>query len=204
MSQVDMRDGSLRGRLSGVVGASWKGINYLRKFVVPANPQSTDQVGVRDTFTSLVDFGRRINSTILKQFTIPMPKKQSPFNRFIQINGDMIKNFVYDITKVKVSVGGLYMAPVSDFYYSHASGRGTFEWVTDLQGEALATDKAIMILYHFETDQYYFKTTVERSVGTCDVIAPAGTLGDTWHGWLFFVQGDKIASDSAHGSGTEA
>ncbi len=41
-----------RGQVGkAIVFSYWKGINYVRQFVIPANPQSADQVAVRDLIT---------------------------------------------------------------------------------------------------------------------------------------------------------
>ena len=37
-----------RGKVAGNVYSIWKGINYVRRLVTPANPQTADQVAVRD------------------------------------------------------------------------------------------------------------------------------------------------------------
>jgi len=43
-----------RGQIAKTqVYAAWKGRSYVRRYVIPANPQSTDQTLTRDTFTWL-------------------------------------------------------------------------------------------------------------------------------------------------------
>jgi hypothetical protein len=54
-----VRGGLLSLEASGAIGgamifASWKGRQYVRKFVVSANPRSGDQVGVRSNFAGCV------------------------------------------------------------------------------------------------------------------------------------------------------
>ncbi|KKM19932.1 hypothetical protein LCGC14_1650590 [marine sediment metagenome] len=44
---------SASGRFGGVVASSWKGIDLVRRFRSPANPDTTAQRNVRDAFTNL-------------------------------------------------------------------------------------------------------------------------------------------------------
>jgi hypothetical protein len=37
-----------RGKVAGVVYSIWRGVNYARRKVTPANPRSDDQVAIRD------------------------------------------------------------------------------------------------------------------------------------------------------------
>jgi len=42
-----------RGTIADTLTASfWRGINYIRVRVIPQNPKTTDQVGVREIFTN--------------------------------------------------------------------------------------------------------------------------------------------------------
>lgn len=204
MSQIDFREGNLTGRLGGMVGATWKGINYVRKMVTPFNPQSAAQTGTRTVFAALVEMGRRINSTILKLYTIPKPKKMSPFNKFISNNQPLIDSGVYTIADVIASKGGLFSPPNVAAVEGGTVEIATVSWDVDLQGEALATDKIIIIVYNATKDLYYFQTTTVRSDATDDVAIAGSESADVIHAWVFAVQGDVIASDSAYDTYTIA
>lgn len=44
------------GKIADVlVYAKWKGINYVRQWVIPYNPRTPGQVAIRDKFASYVD-----------------------------------------------------------------------------------------------------------------------------------------------------
>lgn len=201
MSKIDFRTGDLLGRLGGMVGSIWKGIAYVRKMVIPFNPQSAAQTGVRDTFASLVEFGRRINSTILKLFTIPKPKKQSGFNRFIQINKAMIQAGVFTIADLMTAKGSLFQPPNAAVVAGTDDDSVTVNWDADLEGEALATDKIIIIVYNADLDLYAFETSKTRVDGTA-AIAIKEETGDVIHMWLFATDADTLSSDSAYGTDT--
>lgn len=197
MSKIDFRTGALLGRLGGMVGATWKGIDYVRKHVIPYNPQSAGQTGTRTVFTALVAMGRRINSTILKLHVWPKPKKMSPFNWFISINQPLLDAGVYTIADVLASKGSLFKPPNVVCVPGAADDSVTVTWDDDLEGEAATDDKIIIILYNEDTDSYAFSSAETRTTGTEDVVI-GETSGDTIHAWLFATQGDTIVSDSAY------
>lgn len=41
---------SAGGRFGGTVHSNWKGVQLVRRFAKPSNPNSTDQVNVRTVF----------------------------------------------------------------------------------------------------------------------------------------------------------
>lgn len=192
MGKLDMRDGSLVGRMMGVVGASWKGISYIRKHVIPNNPDTVAQQGVRTTFASLVAFGKRINSTVLKDFILPVPKRKSQFNEFISRNQAMLTAGTFDYATLAIGDGGLY-TPDDIAGVDNAINGVDVTWGTGLQGEALATDTVIIVIYDETSDSYAFSTTVARSVGTA-TIPIVLTAGDKVHCYGFFIQGSTLSS----------
>lgn len=197
MSQIDFRTGALLGRLGGMVGATWKGIDYVRKHVIPFNPKSAAQQGTRDVFTALVAMGRRINSTILKLHVWPKPKKMSAFNWFLSMNQPLLDAGVYTIADVIASKGSLFVPPNVTCVPGAADDSVTVTWDTDLEGEAAGDDTIVIIVYNITTDSYAFSSAETRTTGTEDVVI-GETSGDVMHAWLFATQGDVIVSDSAY------
>ncbi|MBA7576329.1 hypothetical protein ES708_18168 [subsurface metagenome] len=200
MGNIDFRTGDLTGKLGGLVGARWKQSPYTRRYVVPANPRSDGQMAVRDSWAFLVAIGRRINSTVLKLFTLPKPKAMSAFNRFMQINKWFIDTHPDIYESVKISEGGLYILPITSIVASEATGTVVVNWPVTMQGEAKVDDIAIIIVLNDTRDSYGFSTVVERSVGTASVVLD-GVATDEVHVWMFFVQGTELASISKYEGG---
>jgi len=198
MSKIDFRLGNLTGRLAGMVGASWKGIDYIRKMVIPANPNTVAQQGTRTVFAWLVEKGRRINSTILKNYVIPKPKKMSPFNMFIKRNQPMIDAGAVTIGDMVIGKGGLY-APTSVLTEADSTTEEvTLTWTGEKQGEALDTDTVLCMAWNATQDLYYFSTDKVRSE-LASVIAAVGMAeNDVVHGWIFFVQGTDLSSETLY------
>lgn len=50
----------LRGRAADAVASSWKGISYVRKYVIPANPNTAAQQLVRNSFAAMIPLWRSL------------------------------------------------------------------------------------------------------------------------------------------------
>ncbi|MBA7540068.1 hypothetical protein ES705_32357 [subsurface metagenome] len=195
MGNIDFRTGDLTGKLGGLVGARWKQTPYARRYVVPANPKTDDQMLVRNAFAFLIAIGRRINSTILRLFTIPKPRDISAFNRFVQINKAMINDGSLLYADVKVAAGSLYFE--GGEMATKDLSLTVIAWNAGIQGEALASDLAICLVYNETTDLWGFKTDDIRSAAISEVPMVADPT-DIVHAWIFFVQGTKISSESVY------
>lgn len=75
-----------RGKVAGVVGASWKGIGYVRAKVVPANPNTAAQQAQRSKMSVVVKAAQFILATILIPYVTPFQKKMSGYNWFCKTN----------------------------------------------------------------------------------------------------------------------
>lgn len=197
MGNIDFRTGDLTGKLGGLVGARWKETNYARRFVVPANPNTASQQLIRNAWTKLVSLGRRINSTILKLYTIPKPKTMSAFNRFMQINKAQIAAGLLTFSTMVAAIGSLFIKPITAVTATAASNQVLVEYSDEKQGEALDTDLAIVFGYNEDLDLFAFSTTTTR-VDTSCVLSLEGVAGNTVHVWMFFVQGAEISSESKY------
>lgn len=200
MGRIDFRTGDLSKRLGGLVGARWKQTPYVRRYVIPANPQTVDQMLVRNAWAFLVAMGRRINSTILKVYTIPKPKAMSAFNRFMQINKAQIDGGLLTYSTVKTAAGGLYLEEPVGCSIAPPCAIATVDWQIGLQGEALAGDIAIACCYNETQDSWGFATTALRSDNTVDVTLDVA-IDDVVHAWVFMVQGTDISSESVYALG---
>lgn len=83
------------GTLAGaLVFSKWKGRNYIRERVVPANPKSGGQVGVRAMFKFLTQYWASLSAA--NQATWESRADDmvvSPFNAFVSYNQNRWRNF---------------------------------------------------------------------------------------------------------------
>jgi len=88
---------SASGKFANTLVASvWKGIPYMRQYVVPANPQTTAQVAHRALFTSGVSFWQTLKAVAIMKTAwgveaLVSPDTQSGFNAFMQNYLQMVK-----------------------------------------------------------------------------------------------------------------
>lgn len=200
MSKIDFRTGALTGRLGGMVGATWKGIDYVRKMVTPFNPKSAAQTGTRDVFAFLVEKGRRINSTILKDNIVPKPKKMSPFNKFLQNNQPMIDAGAVTIADMVIAKGGLFEPPNVVLTVGGDTDDVVVAWDADLEGEAEDSDNVLIVVWNETKDLYAFETSKTRVDATA-TIAITEDSADVIHAWLFVKKGVLFTSDTAYDTG---
>jgi hypothetical protein len=67
--------------------ASWKGIPYARRYVVPANPQSTEQTKTRSVFTILTKVWKNLTSdSVAPWLAYATGKPMTDRNAFLKFN----------------------------------------------------------------------------------------------------------------------
>ncbi|HSH50179.1 MAG TPA: DUF6266 family protein [Bacteroidales bacterium] len=79
--------GGMSGKIGGVVGSSWKGINVLKtKPLSVANPNTAEQIAQRTKFSNSVAFSKQILSDYIKPLWDRFAGQMSGFNAFIKAN----------------------------------------------------------------------------------------------------------------------
>lgn len=74
-----------------MVASVWKGLPYMRQYVIPANPKTVDQVAHRDLFTAAVLFWQTLKAVAIMKTAwgveaLMSVATQSGFNAFVQNN----------------------------------------------------------------------------------------------------------------------
>lgn len=78
------------GKVAGVVGATWKGQNYLRELVKPSNPNTPLQQAQRSQMGAVVRCARVFSGDVFKPYIDKFLKNMSGYNWFVKEN---IKKF---------------------------------------------------------------------------------------------------------------
>lgn len=77
----------IRNKQSDTVFSKWKGINYIRSRVIPANPKSAAQVAIREALARLVGLWQDAGSVMKINWNYMMTgRDKSGFNHFIGKN----------------------------------------------------------------------------------------------------------------------
>lgn len=76
----------VQGKVAGVVGATWKGQNYLRELVKPGNPNTPAQQLQRGKMSVAVKASRTFLAPVLTRFLSKFVKNMSAYNWFVKQN----------------------------------------------------------------------------------------------------------------------
>jgi len=180
------------------------GKNTMRtKPIEVKNPKTLLQKQQRSKFSIMVELSRMFLSFIrtgFKQVAIEM----SAFNMFMKSNIYDVITGVYpaytiDFTKVIVTKGTL-MGVDGGLATAIAAHKVTLDWTDNTgTGDALATDKAMMLIINYTKKQVVQDTTTKTRVdATHDLTVPADWVGDDVHAYLSFMNaaGNKIADST--------
>lgn len=74
------------GKVAGVVGGTWKGTNYLRELVKPANPNTALQQAQRGKMSFVVAVARQLVGDVLNPYLNKFCKTMSGYNWFCKEN----------------------------------------------------------------------------------------------------------------------
>ena len=188
--------GGFSGKVGTVVGASWKGIAYMRSLPQKVrNPRTEPQRMQRSKFALTMNFLKPITGLLRTGWKM-YAHRQSPINAAMSyaianaITGTY-PNYAIDPSKVMISRGGL--APALNASATASSGATvTFTW-SDNSGSSAAgqTDKALLAVVNPEKSEAVFDIAgATRSDTTMNVNLPANWVGETVETYIGFISGD--------------
>ncbi len=133
------------GKVGGVVMSNWKGIDTLRAYSVPSNPNSSAQQLQRGLFTGVQAFLKLILVTIIQPFWDPFAVAMSGFNVA------MSKNLLAwaDETAFDdaiVAQGNLELDVIDSCTYTAGTGEISLAWSISAMGNGLTTDNAVVVI----------------------------------------------------------
>lgn len=200
--------GGVSGQVGNVIGGTWKGIDYLRiKPSSVANPRTEGQVDQRSKFSTVLRFlqpmtdGFKLYANKMTQFNAAMS-----YNLNNAITG-AYPNFAIDYANSLVTRGNLTGA-VDGAVSSPSAAIVDVTWTDNSgSGSALATDKAMILLYNATRGESVFTTAGPvRTAGTETISVPSEYTGEDVEVFLGFISedGSKVANSSYLGSVTVA
>lgn len=192
--------GTMTGKVGGVVGRTWKGINTVASYQPNvSNPRTNAQVGQRNKLTGLTQLASQLNTGFIKPLWDRDAKKMSGFNSFIQANMAAISNTGEIDFEMLVASKGKMAAPTG----LSASPNGpdiilSFDTaVSDAYG--LPSDKAFAFAVEPSTGALHLSSgVVDRSAGL--LILPGAIIpGSDSIVYLAFRRADgSMCSNSAY------
>jgi hypothetical protein len=151
MATLNFIRGTIRGKIGQFVGSSWKGRSYIKTFTKPGNPRTADQVAVRTVFYNVSQIAKAVYENVLKPYTFPKPRRQTAYNRMIQINKPMFESKAFDPAKLKIFDGPLDNPGITSAVLENAGTPNEDLLVSFDITTGEKTDKAIMVVYNEAT-----------------------------------------------------
>lgn len=194
--------GGFTGKVGPVVGGKWKDVDYMRSYVIPSNPNSTDQQTQRSRFVIIQDYARQVLSTLIQPYWDPFYSSMSGYNAFMQ---ELLLNAPASnllTSAVKIAKGTLASVSITSATYNTGDGTCTLVISSALVGNQLLTDVPHLFVFDKSTGLiYYFDPANTRDDGGFWVTLPTGLTPSNLEVFVFFSQGSgssMIVSDSAH------
>jgi hypothetical protein len=91
MARINIIKATITGRLGEIVGSSWKGVNYIKRFTPPTNPKTELQQTHRSVFAFLGSMASSLAEPLLNKYMYPAPRKMSRMNACLKENSRYIK-----------------------------------------------------------------------------------------------------------------
>jgi hypothetical protein len=201
--------GGFSGKVGNVVGASWRGIDYMRSLPASVrNPQTVPQMTQRSRFSLIGKMLKTFVPVIRLGFAGIAGTGKSAFSEAMSYNIlnsiiGLYPDLEVDFQKFKVSIGELYGA--TNVVVSSAAGSISFDWDTDLLNNAAATDKVILLAYNQSTgDASYDVDAATRADGSGSIAVLPTWDGDLVDTYLALYSADgKLVSNSVYAGRVE-
>lgn len=176
--------GAISGKVGNVVGASWKGINYIREYVIPANPNTDAQKAERDLFRDIVSMASAALGPVLQVFVDPFLRAQSAWAYFI---GKARKTYLVEgvYEDIILTKGNLEGAVIISAVYQAALCVVT--WSEAVLGNGALTDIACVFIYDKANKVGWFDSSNTRDTEGATVTVGAGRVAANLQCWLFFA-----------------
>ena len=196
--------GGFSGKVWNIVGASWRGIDYIRSMPASVrNPRTVAQVSQRTRFALIGKMLKTFVPVIRVGFASSVGTGKSAFSMAMSYN---VKNavtglspdFEIDFPLVKLTSGELYGA--GNAAATSGAGSISFVWDSDLLNNAAATDKVILMAYnHMLNESAYDVDAATRADGSGSLAVPPTWDGELVDTYLALYSADgKLISNSVH------
>jgi hypothetical protein len=197
--------GGFSGKVAGVVGSSWKGINVMRAMPISvANPRTASQIEQRNKFSSSIYFAKKILSTGIKPLWDRWAVRMSGYNAFIAKNIEFFgPDYLLQPENLVFSEGKMAATPIDSISYGSAENKLTLNWSPDSTDDyQTADDLAYACIWVTEVkDKVEAMSAGRMRSDGYGILYPSFALstGDVVHVWLSFKRPDgTVVSNSSY------
>jgi hypothetical protein len=179
--------GGFSGKVAGAVGARWKDKQYIRAYVIPANPNTPAQQAQRLLFKYCALFAQGILGAILQSYMDIFLRGMSAWNWFIKQNVSYFGSPVM-YSSIQVTHGTLFPATVTG--PSNTGGTVIIPFDTAIGSNGMLSDFVYAAVYNEATQRFSLAgAEVTRSSGAISVVTD-GTAGNVMHVYLVTCRRD--------------
>lgn len=179
--------GPVSGRVGGVVGANWKGVRYLRSYVVPGASNTDAQIAQRARFSAVVIPAKYFVTRVFNPFYDKFLTRASGFNQYVSRNIPKAPDYT-PITAHAVTSGPLHPGSALAMVLDTGTDVVTVTWGTELGIDGLATDVAIAWVRSRTTGTVWFSANSTRTAGTITITGVTEAAAATLDGGMFFAK----------------
>lgn len=192
--------GTMTGKVGGVVGRTWKGLNTVAAYQPNvSNPRTNLQVAQRRKMATITILASSINTSFIKPLWDRFSKEMSGYNGFIQSNIAAVNDAgSINWPDLILSKGKMTAPVIGAVSYDFINLQ--CEWEPAIgDNYAMSTDKAYFLAINEDTKKVWSSAgLVDRSEGVLDIPIedlPAGV----YHCYLSFKRSDgTIVSNSSY------
>lgn len=180
--------GNTRGKVAGVVGSQWKDKNYIREYVLPANPNTAAQQTQRSKMSDVVEFCKPLVGPVFNSYTDKFQKSMSGFNFFVKKN---IAEFdgSPDHSNVKITEGKLHAPTVVAGAYTNGVADIDITWEESIGNNGALDDKMYALAYNNTTKLWYFASTeADRDDETLTIVGPTDAQPSNFEVYLWAIR----------------
>jgi len=183
--------GKAHNKVGNVIASSWKGINYVREYVIPKNPDTVAQQLQRGYVREQGHVAASMTSTVCQKFWDPIARNMSGFNLMMQ-GGLIAAKAGKELKETVRSIGRNEPTTVLSATYSDSTGDMTPTWDAVCMSNGLSTDKALIICYDRKNRiSFVSDGAATRVSGTLAVAIGADRDADDLVCWVSFYRGTK-------------
>lgn len=136
--------GAMYNKLGNAVGSNWKGINTVRTYAIPANPNTVAQQAQRTKFKAVSLFAKSLIATLVTTFWNPFAVKMSGYNALVKSVFPDASSTGLLTTACNIAKGSL--ETISGLVAEYSAGTLGLTWSGSITGNGLITDSLNVLI----------------------------------------------------------
>lgn len=180
--------GGVSGKVAGVVGANWKGIDYLKGYSIPANPNTAAQQAQRSKMRFAIQTAVLILSAVIHNFWDPFVTKMSGYNDYIKSNLNSL-TAADDWANLITGKGNLEAPQSLTAAYNSVDHTVGLGWPTSTSGNGAGTDSAMIVIFDSANNVVFTDDSKTRADGSAIVDMGVDRTPADLKAYLFFHRG---------------